>query len=376
MNILILKLCAVFLVIIAMLWRKLPLFAAISGGLVAAVLLYGIPLGRALTIGGKALVSRETVTVVLSFYFITFLQRMLERRRRLKQAEESLSGLFGNRRINASAAPAVIGLLPSAGAMTICAESFLPTSSSILIALALSGVGAGQFVLAMLPLVAVLFLIGYVFHLRKLPKRTDQRLEGGKMDFARMLFCSLWSIILIVFLIIAFDIPVYIATPLVTVLNIFVDRLKWWEIRPMFFTAFEPVIIFNTVLIMVFKDIITSTGVIHELPVFFGGLPVPLPLVFSLIFFFGTIISGSNAIISLCLPMAMAAVPDGGVALLVLLMSMAYAAMQVSPTHVCLFIASECFKVNIGALVRRNIPMILVFSAAAVGYAGMLGVFS
>ena len=86
MNILILKLCAVFLVIIAMLWRKLPLFAAISGGLAAAVLLYGIPLGRALTIGGKALVSRETVTVVLSFYFITFLQRMLERRRRLKQA--------------------------------------------------------------------------------------------------------------------------------------------------------------------------------------------------------------------------------------------------------------------------------------------------
>lgn len=53
---------------------------------------------------------------------------------------------------------------------------------------------------------------------------------------------------------------------------------------------------------------------------FSAGLPVPLPLVFALIFFFGTIISGSNAIISLCLPMAMAAVPDGGVALLVLLM--------------------------------------------------------
>ena len=57
------------------------------------------------------------------------------------------------------------------------------------------------------------------------------------MDYARMLFRSLWSIILIVLLIIAFDIPVYIATPLVTVLNMFVDRLKWWEIRPMFFRA-------------------------------------------------------------------------------------------------------------------------------------------
>ena len=121
-----------------------------------------------------------------------------------------------------------------------------------------------------------------------------------------MLLRSLWSIILIVALIIAFDIPVYIATPLVAVLNMFVDRLKPWEIKPMFGTAFEPVIIFNTVLIMMFKDIITSTGVIHELPAFFGSLPIPMPLVFALIFFFGTIISGSNAIIPLCMPMAMA----------------------------------------------------------------------
>lgn len=162
MNILILKLCLVFLVIIAILWMKRPLFLAISGGLAGAVLLYGIRLQDALLIMGKSLVSKDTITVVLSFYFITFLQRMLERRSRLKQAEESLNGLFNNRRINASAAPAVIGLLPSAGAMTICAEivrsscedylsnedmtavtsfyrhipeCFLPTYSSILIAL-------------------------------------------------------------------------------------------------------------------------------------------------------------------------------------------------------------------------------------------------
>lgn len=69
-----------------------------------------------------------------------------------------------------------------------------------------------------------------------------------------------------------------------------------------------------------FKDIITYAGVIHELPVFFGGLPIPLPMVFALIFFFGTIISGSNAIIPLC----MLAMPDAGVPLLVLLMSTAY----------------------------------------------------
>lgn len=402
MNILIIKLCLVFVVIVAILWMKRPLFWAISGGIVAAILLYGIPILNALTIMSKSMISKGTITVVLSFYFITFLQRMLERRNRLKQAEESLNGLFNNRRINASTAPAVIGLLPSAGAMTICAEivrsscedylndedmtcvtsfyrhipeSFLPTYSSILIALTISGIGAGAFVLAMLPLVAALFLIGYLFYLRKVPKATGQVLEGGKKKAAGILFKSLWSIILIVVLIIAFNIPVYVATPLVVVLNIFVDRLKLSELKPMFKTALEPIIICNTVLIMMFKDIITFTGVIHELPVFFGGFSIPLPMVFALIFFFGTIISGSNAIIPLCMPMAIAAIPNGGIPLLILLLSASYAAMQVSPTHVCLFIAAESFKVDIGSLMKRNIPMILLFFAITVAYTAALGVF-
>ena len=243
MNLLIAKLCLVFLVIIAILWMKRPLFMAISGGLVAALVLYGIPVTDAVVIMGRS-------TVVLSFYFITFLQRMLECRSRLKQAEESLNGLFNNRRINASAAPAVIGLLPSAGAMNLCAEivksscedymsredmttvtsffrhipeCFLPTYSSILIALAVSGIGAGEFVVAMLPLVAVLFLIGYVFYLRKLPKATGRAPKGGRIESVKMLVRSLWSILLIVVLIIAADIPVYAATPLVAVLNVFGD---------------------------------------------------------------------------------------------------------------------------------------------------------
>ena len=42
MNILIMKLCFVFVVIIAILWMKRPLFWAISGGLAAALVLYGI----------------------------------------------------------------------------------------------------------------------------------------------------------------------------------------------------------------------------------------------------------------------------------------------------------------------------------------------
>ena len=65
-------------------------------------------------------------------------------------------------------------------------ECFLPTYSSILIALAVSGIGAGEFVVAMLPLVAVLFLIGYVFYLRKLPKATGRAPKGGRIESVKM----------------------------------------------------------------------------------------------------------------------------------------------------------------------------------------------
>ena len=49
------------------------------------------------------------------------------------------------------------------------------------------------------------------------------------------------------------------------------------------------------------------------------------------------IVVGSQGIIVLCMPMAMAALHGGpALALFILLMSMNYVAMQISPVHICL----------------------------------------
>lgn len=394
-----LKLCIVFAVIVILIWMRRPLFFAISGGLITAVLCYGIPLWDAAKIIGRGIVAVETISVALSFYMITFLQRMLEMRGRLKQAEESLDDIFCNRRVNASLAPAVIGLLPSAGALLISGaivknscgdymsdedmtfttsffrhipESFLPTYTSILLAITLSGVSTGGFVLAMLPMVAVLFGLGYLFMLRKLPGESK---SGGGMSrgqawkkFAK----SLWSIAFIVILILLFDLPVYLAAPVGIVANYVVDRFSVKEILPVFKLAFEPAIIGNTVLIMVFKNVLSYVGVIEQLPVVFSRLPFSPVVIFAMIFFVGTVISGSQAIIALCMPMAVAAVPGGGLPYVVLLMCMSYAAMQVSPTHICLFIAVEYFGTQMGALIRRTLPVIASFCGIASVYVWVL----
>ena len=50
------------------------------------------------------------------------------------------------------------------------------------------------------------------------------------------------------------------------------------------------------------------------------------------------------------MPLAFATIPSGGLPLMVLLMSCTYAAMQISPAHICLFLCCDYFKISIGSL--------------------------
>ncbi len=122
MELQILKLAGVFLVIILLLFFRRPLYQAILAGILAACVLYGIP---PLKMGGlllKVVTSWSAMSILVVIYFITFLQRMLEKRRQIKLAQQDLNGLFHNRRVNASIAPLFIGLLPSAAAMILCGD--------------------------------------------------------------------------------------------------------------------------------------------------------------------------------------------------------------------------------------------------------------
>lgn len=85
-------------------------------------------------------------------------------------------------------------------------------------------------------------------------------------------------------------------------------------------------------------------------------LPISLPLSFFLLFFFGTIIGGSQAVVALCMPIAMTAIPDEGLPFLAMLMGAAWAAMELSPTHVCAFVAEDYYHTTFADLVAKALP--------------------
>ena len=390
-----LKLLAVFCLIIAMVKLKKPLYVSIAAGIAGTSLLYDIGIMQTVKIISASSISPVTISLVLAFYSITFLQRMLEKRQQLVLAEMSLSGIFNSRRVNAMMAPFIIGLLPSAGAVLITcpivdnaggehiskedktfitsyyrhiSEAFLPTYASIILALQLSGVDMTAFVLSMLPMALVLFVLGYVFYVRKIPAETGLPNSDNKMHDLNNLARSIWTILVTIVIILVFKIQVHIAVAMIIALNFVVDKFSWQEVRPMFASAFESKLILSTVVVMMFKDVLTYTGVIDRLPALFAVLPVPTVVVFSLVFLVGTIIAGATAIIALGIPLAFAAMPGGGVALLVLLMCMIYIAMQVSPAHICLAIVTERFDTSFLDLVKRTIPVMVLFLVIISGY--------
>lgn len=387
-----------FLIIVLLLAFHRPLYQAISGGIIAAIFLFQIPANETLRQIGKVFTNWGSLSVLISLYLITYLQRMLEVRKQIKLAQQDLNGIFHNRRINAAGASLFIGLLPSAAAMILCGdivkdatdgylkpkeqafvtswfrhipESTLPTYASVLLMANLSGIQLPQFMTGMIVPILVLALLGYWPYLHRLPNDPGTPPSENKWKDALHLFQHSWSLLLILVLILVCKLEVIPAILTVIIISIFVYRFKIKELIPMVRNAFEVNLILNTFLVLVMKEFISYTGVLQILPNVLSELPIPTYLVFAVLFFIGGIISGSNGIIALGTPLAFAAIP-GGMPLMVLLMCMCHAASQISPTHVCLVVASDYFHITLGDLVQKTLPISLLFAVLMIGYYNIL----
>ena len=322
------KLAIIFIVIIVLINFKIRLNIAVAVGAVLGAILYQMGFVHSFEVAWRGVWNADTISVIVITYLITFLQRMMEQKGDLLLAQRSLSGIFNSRRVNASVAPIFIGLLPSPAAAFIAGdmvksscgdyldkneqafvtsyfrhipESCLPTYSSIILAVSLSGVALNGFLLSMVLPVVLLIVLGYLFYLRRVPKDTCLPPAQSKAREWRNLVASLWPIALAIVLVIAVpyipfsaisgfppaaaeflgSFPVWLAVIISIVLYFFIGRFRFKEVTPYFSSAFELNIMLNTVVVMIFKEILTESGVIAELPDTLSKLPIPTFLVFA-----------------------------------------------------------------------------------------------
>ena len=392
------RILIVFAIILVVMAWKNNITAAVTAAIVGTIVLYQLPLAAAWSAFVEGAIGPSTLETIAVFYSVTYLQRMMEDRGNLTHAQTALNGLFNNRRINASLAPCLMGCLPSPSAILICgplvresvgdslstpekaavtsyfrhvSESFLPTYASIFIAIGMTNgaVTAGTFVLAMLPVVAFLFLAGYIIYLRRVPKDTGMKPDQTKGTYARLLVRSIWPIALAILLILIFNLSVYGAVLVCVFLNAFAGHFSPKELVRFVRTAFEGRMLLSTWIILVFKEILAATGAINAMPEIFAELPLPSFLLYTLIFFCGAVLVGSQGIIVLCMPMAIASLNGAPVLpLFILLMTICYVASQVSPTHICLPLCAQDYDVPLGKMLLKTFPMVVLVTVFAFGY--------
>jgi len=381
----------VFLCIVIILALKHPLYRAMLGGICLTAVLYRVPPAVCARLIANVFTHWGSLQVLLSLYLITYLQRMLEARQQIKLAQLDLNGLFHNRKVNAGVAPLFIGLLPSAAAMVLCGdivkeatdgylepkeqafvttwfrhipESSLPTYASVLLMMNLAG---AELPPSMVVPVCALAGIGYFRYLRRLPSDPGTPVSQNKKLDAIHLFQHLWSLLLIIALILIFKISVVTSVLISIALCIVVYKFRREELVPMLRSAWEKKLLSNTFLVLVFKEFIGYTRVLHLLPDVISTLPIPTFLVFAILFFLGGVISGSQGIIALGTPLAVMTLGNS-MSVLVLLMGMAHAAAQISPTHVCIVVASEYYHVSFGEIVKKTLPNSLLFALFVICY--------
>lgn len=389
------KLVIVFAVVIGLVANKKSMSTAVIIGSIACWILYKIPANVGAITVANTVTSLTVLKMIGVMYVITFMQRMMEKKNAINTARDGLSGLFNSRWVNCAAAPIFIGLLPSPNAAFIAgdmveasaseylskeemavttsyfrhvSEAFLPTYQNIILALAITGYSASQFVIGMIPMVIVLIVLGILFFLKgKVPNKTGQANTTDKKEDIKKV-AELWPILATIVLIVAFNIDTLYAAIRVIVVYFFVGKFKAGDVAPFFVSAFESKIVFNTLAVYIFKNFLELSGAIKLLPGFFSQFPIPTFLIFVLIFLFGTLVAGSMTMTASVLPVAMESVPNAGLPLVCLLMMISYIAMQISPTHICLSIVSEHFDVSLGDMVKKTIPLLVVFTIIAIAY--------
>ncbi len=389
------KLVIVFAVVIGLVANKKSMSTAVIIGSIACWILYKIPANVGAITVANTVTSLTVLKMIGVMYVITFMQRMMEKKNAINTARDGLSGLFNSRWVNCAAAPIFIGLLPSPNAAFIAgdmveasaseylskeemavttsyfrhvSEAFLPTYQNIILALAITGYSASQFVIGMIPMVIVLIVLGILFFLKgKVPNKTGQANTTDKKEDIKKV-AELWPILATIVLIVAFNIDTLYASIRVIVVYFFVGKFKASDVAPFFVSAFESKIVFNTLAVYIFKNFLELSGAIKLLPGFFSKFPIPTFLIFVLIFLFGTLVAGSMTMTASVLPVAMESVPNAGLPLVCLLMMTSYIAMQISPTHICLSIVSEHFDVSLGDMVKKTIPLLVVFTIIAIAY--------
>lgn len=195
------KVLIIFVVILALLNKRLPLYLAMIFGSLLMIVMFRLPIATAGQTALRTLTGWDVWSVNLAMYVISVLVYELDLRHRFEDAQRAMNGLMRDPRLNTSLACMFIGLMQGPATVTICGgmvdtmagdhlkndekaavatylrhipEAMVPTFTGVIVACSISGISISSFFVWMIPIALLTLLAIYLVYLRRVPRTVGE----------------------------------------------------------------------------------------------------------------------------------------------------------------------------------------------------------
>jgi hypothetical protein len=388
-----LKISAVFLLILLLLRKKFNIGLVMLAASVALFFLYRMALPSIIRTCEHAVLNGVTIKLILALSFIRMLEQILREHDVLSRMMASVKALFKNRKAVTISMPLLIGLMPSIGGAYFSApmvaettrdvtmspeekgfinywfrhpwECILPLYPGLLLAAAVSKAELHALIAANITYALIMVVTGFLFAMRGLRGAIKTEKTFPKKDLWS--FAPIFAVLLLVSF---FHIELHYA---LTAVVLFLFLFYRYSLKSVFsslkhgFSIDVIILIFG---VMVFKEAMENSGAVGNLSRFFvqEGIPA-LPILFLLPFMTGMLTGITVGFVGSTFPLIMSIAGNASVSTISFAFAAGFLGVLLSPVHICLILTREYFKADIWGIYKLMIPgCIIIFIAAIAQY--------
>ncbi len=334
----------------------------------------------------RALTDAQTLRLLAIIICALTMSRMMELRGLLTRLANALEGIGPKLAIHV--APAAIGLMPLPGGAVVSAaavkdlvghlrlgpvqatfmnfwfrhlcEFATPVYPGIIMAGVFLSVPLSYVLLHLVPMWVLMLVFGLIVSrriLRSSPANGQHR--QSPRDITREIFRSAWPVLaLFLLVILGLDAaPAFLLTVLALVLQ---QRLSLPEVETGLRHGFNPRILFLLYAVMLYKNVVESSGAAHALFSEMQAMSMPPFVILTVLpLLIGFATGLTSAMVGISIPLLMPfIVTERGVSGAAFLLAYAAGGLGylVSPLHLCLVLSAEYFKARLASVYRYLLP--------------------
>jgi integral membrane protein (TIGR00529 family) len=397
------KLLLVFAFIVLLLMRRTNLGVVLGGSAIVLGLLFGLSAEGFWQSLVQTATSASNLELMIALVLLMVLQDIMRRQGILQCLVTSLRGLVGDSRVAMAVLPSLVGLIPSAGGAIFSApmieemsqgsgataedktfinywfrhlwEYVLPLHPALLLAAQVYGVSFASFAVLLLPVPALVFIVGWFASLRGLKSQPREAGDAMEARPLRDLAVGVGPLAAILVLVLALRTSIPIAVALVLAVLVLACRYGPRQLAGILREAVSLNVLFSVFTVLLFKETLLVSNGVHALTPLSTSSHVPLIVLFAVFPCLVGILTGSpQAVIGASGPIllsiaGLASVPPSWVAVATV---SGYAGCMLSPAHLCLVLTTGYFHADFGKVYRMVILPELALVAVTFGYLALV----